>query len=136
MNDNNREQHEPIAHSDEHGPDGHIREENEAHEVSGLAQHGDPSRKKTVSEITTLPTHGVMWVRPSELMAQAGGRIAGRGIDIQAELARRATSLPAQVVATRRREVSDRARRLPPATAFGSGTPTHTGAVRPGIGLR
>ncbi len=58
---------------------------------------------------------GVEWVRPTELIARQAGAVAGRGIDFQAELARRART-PAVAAM---RQVSERARRLPPVSAFG-----------------
>ena len=35
------------------------------------------------------PEHGVTWVRVSDLISSGTGRLAGRGIDFEAELARR-----------------------------------------------
>ena len=58
---------------------------------------------------------GVEWVRPTDLIARGSGRVAGVGIDFQIELARRA-----RAAATGRMDVlSNRARRLPPISAFG-----------------
>ena len=83
------------------------------------------------------------WVRPSELLASRSARVAGRGIDFQAELARRTRRGPGQIVrGTRRgvragaRFVSERARRLPPVSDFGRGPgPTYSLVSRSGIGL-
>jgi hypothetical protein len=75
---------------------------------------------------------GMDWVRPSDLFTQAGSRAAGRGIDFQAELARRARRLSVQGVASSRRAVSERARRLPPVTAFGTRSAPESAAVRTG----
>ena len=63
---------------------------------------------------------GVEWVRPTDLIARHSAHAAGRGLDFQAELARRTrTPLGASV-----RRLGDRARRLPPISAFGrSSTP-------------
>lgn len=73
---------------------------------------------------------GVEWVRPSDLLARHAASWSGRGIDFQAELARRARA-PMSI----RHQVGDRAHRLPPLTAFGRGSPTHTTAVRSGVGM-
>lgn len=61
---------------------------------------------------------GVEWVRPTDLIARHSAHAAGRGLDFQAELARRTrTPIGAGV-----RRLGDRARRLPPITAFGRST--------------
>lgn len=61
------------------------------------------------------PEHRVTWVRVSDLLSSGTGRLAGRGIDFEAELARR---LRYPVDATRR-IVRDRRASLPPLDAFG-----------------
>lgn len=59
--------------------------------------------------------HRVAWVRISDLINSGTGRLAGRGIDFEAELARRLRE-PAAVT---RRAVRDRSASLPPLSAFG-----------------
>jgi hypothetical protein len=117
----------------------------EAGEISELARHRDPSQqtKAAGQKAAEKDRHGVVWVRPSELMTQATARAAGRGIDFQAELARRARRVPGQVYRGARtgvragtRAVSERARRLPPVSAFGrGGGERFTWISRSGIGL-
>jgi len=112
-----------------------------AEEVSELARHGDPSQtKKPVEHKDAAKTdRGVAWVRPSELMSQAGGRVAGRGIDFHTELARRARRLPGETVRATwhsARALSRRARRLPPVSAFGRSGQPSSATSRSGIGLR
>ena len=111
-------------------------------EVSALARHRDPSLSEKTGKQTTKPRRGVTWVRPSELMTQAGGRVAARGIDFEAELARRTRRAPATAiqagrrgVETARQTISARARRLPPASEFGRPARTHSWVTRSGIGL-
>ncbi|HLS73399.1 MAG TPA: hypothetical protein VK046_06490 [Actinomycetaceae bacterium] len=60
---------------------------------------------------------GVEWIRPTDLLARQTATLAGRGIDFQADLSRR-TRESAVAVA---RAAGDRARRLPPVSAFGRG---------------
>lgn len=97
----------------------------------------EPTRPVALSQTTTAGrVRGVVWVRPSELMSMAGARIAGRGIDFHAELARRARRPAVQAVAMSRRAISELARRLPPVTAFGRAGHPAAGATRSGIGLR
>lgn len=60
---------------------------------------------------------GVEWVRPTDLMARTGSRMAGAGIDFQADMARRSR----HAATTSARALAVRARRLPPVSAFGRG---------------
>lgn len=132
----------PLVRSDEDAAEPRtIRTTPEAQEVSELARHPDPSQaSKTVEhKDPDKARRGVAWVRPSELMSQAGGRVAGRGIDFHTELARRTRRLPGGAVrATRHsaRLASERARRLPPVSAFGRSRQPSSGATRSGLGLR
>lgn len=106
-------------------------------EVSELARHGDPSQaNRSAEQAATKTGRGVVWVRPSELMSHATARVAGRGIDFHAELARRSRGPVVQTVAATRRAISERARRLPPVSTFGRRGQAPTGATRSGIGLR
>ncbi|GAA3871271.1 hypothetical protein GCM10022381_12980 [Leifsonia kafniensis] len=95
--------------------------ERTAEEAALWAVHGDPSHRKPAASSASVTRwrSGVEWVRASELLSSAGGRVAGRGIDFQAELSRRARTLPVQAAAASRRTIRDRALRLPPASAFG-----------------
>lgn len=111
----------------------------DAGEVSELARHADPSQAtKTAAQDAAADAavsgRGVVWLRPSELASQATARAAGRGIDFHAELARRARRPVVQSVAASRRAISERARRLPPVTAFGRRGRSAFGASRSGIG--
>ena len=62
-------------------------------ESSGMApeaiQAADVVRDQQAELDTEKPARGVDWVRPSDLMARAGGALSRRGIDFQADLARR-----------------------------------------------
>ncbi len=69
---------------------------------------------------------GVEWVRPTDLIARHGAALAGRGIDFEVELARR-TRAP---VTTGARHLGERARRLPPLSAFGRSTATQVAPSR------
>ena len=109
-----------------------------------LARHRDPSLTKqggaaAEDSARKKARPGVEWVRPSELLVSRGGRIAGRGIDFQAGLARRARRLPGRTYRATRsgvRTMSERARKLPPASAFGRGSGERFSWVsRSGIGL-
>lgn len=74
---------------------------------------------------------GVEWVRPTDLIARQGAALAGRGIDFEVELARR-TRTP---IATGVRGLGERARRLPPLSAFGRGSTGQAAPSRPGVGM-
>ena len=74
---------------------------------------------------------GVEWVRPTDLIARHSAHAAGRGLDFQAELARRTrTPLGAGV-----RRLGDRARRLPPISAFGCSTAPASQVSRSGVSM-
>jgi hypothetical protein len=119
----------------------------EAGEVSALTRHRDPSLTEKTAEAAKDKAEqkrpGVEWVRPSELLASRSARVAGRGIDFQAELARRTRRAPGHVARGTRRSaragarfVSERARRLPPVSDFGRGPgPSYSWVSRSGIGL-
>ena len=74
---------------------------------------------------------GVEWVRPTDLIARHGATMSGRGIDFEAELARRARA----PIANRMHDLTDRARRLPPLSAFGRSGTSGSGPVRSGVGM-
>lgn len=107
-----------------------------ADEVSELARHGDPSRAKTstaaISEEEKL-RRAVVWVRPTELIPTTTGRVVGRGIDFQAELARRTRALPVQAAAATRHGIRERTRHLAPLSAFGN-SGVHPSLGRDAIG--
>ena len=74
---------------------------------------------------------GVEWVRPTDLIARHSAHAAGRGLDFQAELARRTrTPIGAGV-----RRLGDRARRLPPIAAFGRSTAPASPVSRTGASM-
>ncbi|MFD6094093.1 hypothetical protein ACFWGN_18425 [Oerskovia sp. NPDC060338] len=74
---------------------------------------------------------GVEWVRPTDLIARHTATVAGRGIDFEAELARRART----PITNRMHDLADRARRLPPLSAFGRSGTSGSGPVRSGVGM-
>lgn len=74
---------------------------------------------------------GVEWVRPTDLLARRGAALAGRGIDFEVELARR-TRTPITAGA---QHLGERARRLPPLSAFGRGSTAQAALSRPGVGM-
>lgn len=137
-------------------PDRDRGEDTVGEEASALARHRDPSRTTRRATDKAPAGRGVEWVRPSDLMTRAGGRVAGRGIDFEAELARRARRLPATGVratgrglgharrrvaahkqASRQRHTGrERAHRLPPVSEFGQRrTAPYSWVSRSGIGL-
>ena len=74
---------------------------------------------------------GVEWVRPTDLIARHSAHAAGRGLDFQAELARR-TRTP---IGAGFRRLGDRARRLPPISAFGRSTTPASQMSRSGVSM-
>lgn len=74
-------------------------------ERSALAIHQDPSlvRPHPSSKIG----RGLEWVRPSDLIAAHSARLAGRGLNLQTDLAARVRHLPSQA------RITSRQHRLP-----------------------
>lgn len=66
-------------------------------EASAFAVHRDPSAPQpTDKDATPRPRSGVAWVRPTHMPNVLGAPVVGRGIDLQAELTRRARRTPAR----------------------------------------
>lgn len=84
-----------------------------ADQITHLAIHGDPSLGAPPPGPTTATGKQIAWVRPTELHAYAD-HLIGRGIDLQAELTRRARQVP---------RVTTRAA----AQSVGRTAPAHTG---------
>lgn len=61
--------------------------------LNQLAVTGDPSLAGQSSNATTLTGRRIAWVRPTDLHSYAGQAI-GRGVDLHAELIRRANTTP------------------------------------------
>lgn len=57
---------------------------------NAFALHGDPSLPQPVQPSAETVRSTITWVRPSEVSTLIGARWAGRGIDLQDELTRRA----------------------------------------------
>lgn len=93
-------------------------------------QTPDPEEEKP--DPSKRPARGVDWVRPTDLISRAGSRVARTGIDFQAHLNRSTRS----GIVTAAKHLSDRAKQLPPLSAFGRGRPAHDGATRSSVGMR
>ncbi|WP_075889528.1 hypothetical protein [Actinomyces provencensis] len=129
MNGNPHEQHERRRPTPE--PEG----ERESDDETGTPDAVEAAQVRRDGDQGT-PGHerrarGVEWVRPTDLIARHGATLSGRGIDFEAELARRARA----PLANRMHDLADRARRLPPLSAFGHNTTSPTGPVRSGVGM-
>ncbi|MEU0265169.1 hypothetical protein [Nocardioides sp. NPDC006303] len=70
---------EPVHDTKDHGT-----------EPTPLAVHRDPSRGQAQSGLIPISKSGIAWVRPSDLPTMIAGRVIGRGLDLKAELVRRA----------------------------------------------
>ena len=72
----------------------------QAAEPSALAVHRDPSQVTPATAADPGRTKpSIAWVRPSDLPTAIGAPWARRGIDLQAELSRRARRSPAKATA-------------------------------------
>jgi hypothetical protein len=90
-----------------------------APDASELARHRDPSLRSD-EPAREQTRKGVAWVRPTELGSYVGPMV-GRGIDLQAELVRRARRTPTTATRTIRHSAPNR--------------PTTSAASPEGLGL-
>ena len=74
-------------------------------------------------------SRGVEWVRPTDLIARNSAAMAGRGIDLESELARQARAPVVEGV----KNLGERAKRLAPLSAFGHGA-RHQPPTRAAVG--
>ncbi len=80
---------------------------------------------------------GVDWVRPTDLMARHSAVVARRGIDFQAELSRRTRTgitTGAKAVGAGAKALAERAKQLPPLSAFGPRTGSREPVTRGAVG--
>jgi hypothetical protein len=90
------------------------------------------SRKAAKEKLARVRGRGVDWVRPTDLIAQGGGAQSRRGIDRTAEMNRN-VRVPIEQGA---RWVAERAKRLPPLSAFGRRGGAEQGPRRSAVGMR
>lgn len=90
------------------------------------------SRRAAKDKLAQVRGRGVDWVRPTDLIAQGGGALSRRGIDFATRVNRRARA-PIEKGA---HWVAERARQLPPLSAFGRRGGTEQGHGRSGVGMR
>lgn len=72
---------------------------------------------------------GVEWVRPTDLINRNSAALAGRGIDLEVDLARKSR----EQLGAGMRYLGDRARNLPPLSSFGRGH-RHDAPARAAVG--
>lgn len=134
MNDEDRmrEQHRSE-------PEPPPRERNDLNSAEATEASGTPnavkdaeSRKAAKEKLARVRGRGVDWVRPTDLIAQGGGALSRRGIDRTAEMNRHVRA-PIEKGA---RWVAERAKRLPPLSAFGRRGGAEQGPRRSGVGMR
>ncbi|CUR54349.1 hypothetical protein [Nocardioides sp.] len=94
-------------------------------EVAALAIHRDPSQPAPhAGPEPTLAKPTVAWVRPTDLPGFLGAPLTRRGIDLQAELTRRARQAPARA-----------GHRITRSAIARPDTPTSAATTREGLGL-
>lgn len=126
MNGNPHEQHERRRSTPERD-----REQVDATGTPDAVEAAHVRRDDQERTLAGRRARGVEWARPTDLIARHGATLSGRGIDFEAELARRARA----PIANRVHDLADRARRLPPLSAFGRSATSPTGPVRSGVGM-
>ncbi len=107
----------------------------EAEAVAGApdaVKEAELSRRAAKEKLAQVRGRGVDWVRPTDLFAQGGGALSRRGIDLTTRANQR-NRAPFEKSA---RWVAERARRLPPLSAFGRRGAAEQGQRRSGVGMR
>lgn len=108
-----------------------------AGDVSGISGTPDAVEAAHVTkadpafDVNATRARGVEWVRPTDLLARSGGAVAGRGIDFQREMASQVRGATTAGM----RHVGQRARQLPPLSAFGN-RGAQRGTERGAVGMR
>lgn len=135
MNDGDRMREQHRQHPEPEPP----RERNDPNPAETTEAAGTPdavqdaeSRKAAKEKLAQVRGRGVDWVRPTDLLAQGGGTLSRRGIDRTAEMNRHVRA-PIEKGA---RWVAERAKRLPPLSAFGRRGGAEQGPRRSGVGMR
>lgn len=135
MNDENRMREQHRHHPEPEPP----RERNDPNPAETTDAAGTPdavqdaeSRKAAKEKLAQVRGRGVDWVRPTDLLAQGGGTLSRRGIDRTTEMNRHVRA-PIEKGA---RWVAERAKRLPPLSAFGRRGGAEQGPRRSGVGMR
>lgn len=90
-----------------------VPEDGSRHSTLRRAGNGDARMSAPTAENRDSRPR-IVWVRASDLLSTGTGRIAGRGLDLEADLSRRLR----RRLATARRAVRERVDRLPPLAEF------------------
>ncbi|MFT4083196.1 MAG: hypothetical protein QM638_11485 [Nocardioides sp.] len=110
-------------------------EEDKRQEMPEEMQEGTFAHGKAKAALEKARGWGVEWLRPTDLIARQSSRLAGRGLDLHTELARRTRTAARDGVRQMTRQLTERARRLPPVSAFGR-RGAQSGPARSGVGMR
>jgi hypothetical protein len=120
-------------------PESPPRERNDPNPAETTEAVGTPdavkeaeSRKAAKEKLARVRGRGVDWVRPTDLIAQGGGTLSRRGIDRTVEMNRHVRA-PIDKGA---RWFAERAKRLPPLSAFGHRGGADQGPRRSGVGMK
>ncbi|MGP5054431.1 hypothetical protein ACTXJ3_04870 [Brachybacterium paraconglomeratum] len=143
MNESHNDPHTPrtnaaaeAAEAAERAEAAHAEQAAEARLVPEAIQAADTDHRAVDAEALVgdgmkARARGVDWVRPSDLLVRGSGHAARAAIDFHAHLAEEArTGLRAGAA-----RLGERARRLPPVTAFGRGQAERSGAERDAVGM-
>ena len=91
---------------------------------------GDPDAMAEAEQQNQVRrARGVEWVRPTDLMNRSSAALAGRGIDLEVDLARKSR----EKLGAGMRGLGDRARNLSPLSSFGRGQ-RHDAPTRAAVG--
>ena len=97
----------PYARRTDRNVDEATKRTEQPPERSALAVHGDPSRPRPATTFEPGRIRAsIAWVRPSDLPTAIGAPWARRGIELQADLTRRARRSPAKATARVARRIT------------------------------
>lgn len=135
MNDEDRMREQHHQHPEPEPPP--ARNAQDPAEATEAAEPPDAikaaeSRKAAKEKLARVRSRGVDWVRPTDLIAQGGGALSRRGMDRTADMSR----LVRAPIEKGARWVAERAKRLPPLSAFGRRGGAEQGPRRSGVGMR
>lgn len=90
-------------------------------ETAATEEITDAAQATVERKLEDHRARGVEWVRPTDLIARNTASLAGRGIEMEVEMSRRARA----PLASGLRNLGDRAIQLAPLSAFGHGARHH-----------
>lgn len=97
------------------------KRKNTTAETDEIAEAAEAEGAGIEQKLEEHRARGIEWVRPTDLISRGSASLAGRGIDLEVEMARKARAPMVDGL----KSLGDRAGRLSPLSAFGHGARHH-----------